>query len=89
MYGSVESQHTLKIFSKMFGDSRLAYSDIDPVSQKEVPLPITTGQAIQSLERAERYEADLEDRLHGIVTTVGLTGFDPAQFESPVHCTQA
>jgi len=73
--GVVTSQHTLKIFRRLFAEERLSFFD------QGVHLPMVTEQAICSLERAEEYEDNLEHRELGVWTRVDLTGLNNRDLE--------
>ncbi|NBW29584.1 GNAT family N-acetyltransferase [bacterium] len=73
--GSVSSEHTLKIFAKLFGEDNIEYYDYDNENNR-VYLPMTNEQAISSLERATEFESNLEWRDHYIEVDVNLS--DPA-----------
>ena len=72
--GSVDSQHTLRIISKLFAEEAVRFSVIDPTTNDDINLPITLPQAIQSLERAEKFEDDLDYRDHCFGVNVQLSG---------------
>lgn len=76
--GQVESQHTLRIFRRLFGEERLSFLDRDPVKRSLVALPLSSAQAIASLERAEAYEDDVDSREIGLVTSIDVDGVDTA-----------
>ena len=70
--GSVSSEHTLKIFDKLFGEDNIEYYDYDNENNR-VYLPMTNSQAISSLERAANFESSLEWRDHNIEVDVNLS----------------
>lgn len=73
--GSVSSEHTLKIFDKLFGEDNIEYYDYDNENNR-VYLPMTNSQAISSLERAASFESNLEWRDHNIEVDVNLSDPD-------------
>lgn len=81
--GAVESQHTIKILDKLFGDDRVTYQDCVPGTEDSVSLPMTNQQAIGSLERAEAFEEDPNHRSLGVIVAVDLSGIDTAMLEKP------
>ena len=83
LHGEAMSQHTLKIFSRLFGADAIRYYDVDPVSREDIELPISTAEAILSLEQAESLENNLEDRQIGFSVFIDLTGVDPDTLEKP------
>jgi hypothetical protein len=85
--GPVSSEHTLKIFDKLFGEDNIEYYDYDN-ENKGVYLPMTNSQAISSLERAAEFESSLEWRDHNIEVVVDLS--DPAlSLPTPVFKARA
>ena len=85
--GSVSSEHTLKIFDKLFGEDNIEYFDYDN-ENKRVYLPLTNIQAISSLDRATNFESNLEWRDHNIEAVVDLS--DPAlSLPTPVFKARA
>jgi GNAT superfamily N-acetyltransferase len=86
LYGTVESQYTLRAFRHIVpDDSALRYYDTDPNTGQDVELPMTTAQAIMSLELAEQYEPDLENRVRGFEVYIDTTGIDRAALEEPIY----
>lgn len=83
--GSIDSQHSLKILRHMFGDNHLNFSDIDPATQQLVQLPITIDEAIEILERAEKFEIDTEYREKDLIVHADLTAIDASKLEVPVE----
>jgi len=85
--GPVSSEHTLKIFDKLFGEDNIEYYDYDNENNR-VYLPMTNSQAISSLERAAEFESSLEWRDHNIEVVVDLS--DPAlSLPTPVFKARA
>ncbi|MGB4758767.1 MAG: hypothetical protein WBP26_01800 [Candidatus Saccharimonadales bacterium] len=70
---SVESQHTVKIFSSLVEDTGITFSDVDPVTKKETGLAMSVPQAIMSLERLEPLEDDPEQRRLGFTMHVDVS----------------
>lgn len=79
LVGHVESEYSLRIRAKLFGESALHfYDDGDSTNGEITPeiadeLPITYEQAIQSLQRASDSEDDLEDRKIGFDVEIDLS----------------
>lgn len=95
LHGSVESQHTLRIFRRLFGESRMSFTDVVPRPEGSpgpvvgVQLPITLDQAIASLEQAETHESDPESRDIGLGVSIDLTGLRPEDFEEAASGNEA
>ena len=73
--GFIESQHTIRIRERLFGDA-IEYSD-ELESGEKVILPISNAQAIAILEQAELFEQDLERRTIGIRAECKLEDYIP------------
>lgn len=79
----ITSQYSLDIRARLFGKEALNfYYDppgipTTPFPPAGMPLPITFDQARMSLVRAEAFEKDPDDRLHGFMTTVNLADLKP------------
>ena len=85
--GPVSSEHTLKIFDKLFGEDNIEYYNND-YKKNRFYLPMTNSQAISSLERAAEFESSLEWRDHNIEVVVDLS--DPAlSLPTPVFKARA
>lgn len=79
---SVESPEAMHIRQKLFGEN-MKFSDYDPTTKTEITVPITTEQAIQSLNRATEFEYDLEFREHGFMVEVDLNSVDTSDWTLP------
>jgi hypothetical protein len=82
---TVESQHTLKIFRNLFGAQNISYFDANHYIEHRIEFPITTQEAIASLERAEQFETDLDNRDIHLNVRVSLSEVEPSKLEVPVE----
>lgn len=86
LYGAAESQHTLRFIRRLAREDAITYYDVIPDGGGYVPLPLSTTQAIQSLELAGTFEPDLENRGIALNVHVELSGIiDPHNLEQPVE----
>jgi len=78
---SAESEHTLRILHRLFGDERMNYIDEVPDGRggfKPAPWSLSTEAAIRDLES---YPTIREKEAHPICLDIDLRGLDPAAFE--------
>jgi GNAT superfamily N-acetyltransferase len=83
LYGVVESPYIMRILAGIADESAVHFYTTDPVRGEDVELPMTVGQAIQSLEYAGRFEANLEKRNIGIFVQVDAVAINREQLETP------
>lgn len=82
---SAESEHTLRILHKLFGEERLDYIDEVPDGNggfKKAPWSLSTEAAISNLESFLTPE---EKDKNPICVNVNLRGLDPDKYESPLY----
>jgi GNAT superfamily N-acetyltransferase len=82
--GFVLSQYAITIVKDLFGEDNISFEDDDQITDERVSLPMTIDQAFSSLERAEGFERDPEDREHGFYMSIDLSGFKASDFEPTV-----
>lgn len=85
LIGQVESQYTIMAMADVFGAENLSYNDIPPGETDSLYLPMTTPEAVSSLERAEKFETDPEHREIGFGFVVDLSRVAMSGLEQPVR----
>lgn len=81
--GTVESQHVVRIFRKLFGEDAVGFYEQRPRIVELQPLPITMDQAVSSLELAAQHERDLEYRMLGLHFSIDLASVRQDRLEVP------
>ena len=84
MLGQVESQYTVKALADVFGEDTLRYA-LHPGEPEVIALPMTTADAVSSLEIAETFERDLERREIGFGFIVDLSQVAKGALEQPAR----
>jgi hypothetical protein len=85
--GYVTSPYALKAVGRLFSEDRLTFIDVPPPPQvwAELPLPMSLGQAVATLEALGEQEVAPGDIGQGFSVEVDLTGLSARNFERPIE----
>jgi hypothetical protein len=82
---ALNSQYSLDIFNRLFGEDRMSFRSISSTEPVKASVPSSYLEARRLLVEFEQFEVDLHNRDRGINTDVNLVGLDMSGWELPVE----